>query len=164
MSWKRKSIDIIYKAGITLLALAMVVAMVFISALVTSSSSKANTEIGVFFKSNHFNKHTYNEDNWGLFVMRKEIEVGGYENSYFDETYILGLRTPSYNLRWTEWLLKYGLVYGYGWDGGYADADEYEKRVLLYVLPTMSIVIQDIRLNTHYIGRGLAWSISYTFK
>ena len=134
--------------------------VLLVATILTAPKAQASTEVGVLFKSNHFSAKPYNEDNLGIYAIHSGYLIGVFENSHYDTTYLLGLAQPVYG----PISISYGLVYGYGWDGGYADADTDRARVLPYILPAISISFGDAKLNTHYIGKGLAWSISYDFK
>lgn len=117
----------------------------------------ADTEVGVFLASQHYDGQEYNETNPGLYVIHNRLTAGTFQNSYYDQAYMLG-----YTVRANEYFsLGYGLVYGYGWNGGYADADRYGVKLLPYIMPTLSYTVDNFKVNLHYIGIATGLSISY---
>lgn len=165
MSWQEKSINFLYKTIITLLVLVFIFGALFIAAVVTTPISKADpVELGFFLKSKHFVEGDFNETNPGIYVIKDDIFLGVVKNSYSDTTYLVGYNLSLYKVGPIELSYLYGLVYGYGWNDGYSDADIDGVRLLPYILPTVSISVMGIKINTHHVGNGLAWSVSYLIK
>lgn len=137
-----------------LVILAMALAFIWATA-----PAHANTEVGLFFASKHPEDKEYNESNPGIYLIHNSYTVGVFKNSYYNTTYIVGLTSDPMDIGPTKATIGYGLIHGYGWDGGYADADKYGVKTLAYILPTLSYG----RLNIHYIGSGVAFSVKVVF-
>lgn len=137
----------------------IVLLVLTLSFLWATLPAHANTEVGVFIASKHPGDKEYNESNPGIYGIHAGYTAGVFKNSYYDTTYMIGITSDVYK----NTTIGYGLVHGYGWEGGYADADKYGVKTLLYILPTVSYAADGFKINIHYIGSGAALSISKVF-
>ena len=154
---------LMFKFMVFFLTIIAILLVLFVATVLTSPQARADTEVGVILKSHHFSGENHNEVNPGIFIIHNNFVIGGFKNSHSNTSVLLGMKSDFYKAGPIQLSLLCGIIYGYGWNNGYADADVYGKRLLPYMLPTLSIKISDTKINTHYMGAGFAWSISKEF-
>jgi hypothetical protein len=128
-----------------------------------------SAEIGVLVGSQHFkrkdNGDDYNEANPGIYGIYKHAFAGVFKNSYDDTTFIAGYYAEYRFNPFVKVSIGAGASYGYGWDvekNVPDDASQFGgKRVLPYVLPSISIGYGGVNINTHLLVDAFAWSVSY---
>lgn len=83
-------------------------------ALAIPLSASAETALHFLGISHHFNNNdTYNNNNYGLLLEHNSWVVGGFKNSYNDDTYIVGLTGKTQLVGPLQVGLLGGLNYGY---------------------------------------------------
>lgn len=124
------------------------------------------SEVGFIVGSRHFDtKEDYNEFNPGVYVIEEGIIKGIYKNSYDDPTIFVGWALGYETESKVRIYLGYGIMYGYGWDNGLASSDKGGRKLLPFILPTMSVKKgKDLYFNMHIVGNAMAWSFSKKFN
>lgn len=130
--------------------------------LFISPLSQADTEVGLLLNSYHFDRsQEYNEKNYGVYGMHRNIFIMVYDNSYDDTATILGYQFNIYNGDRFDFNLNVGAVYGYGTPDdsiyGIGDAGKYGHDLIPVVVPNVTYQLTDnIKINTYLMGTAVA--------